>query len=158
MSNITPTEGTRYMCFSLGGENYAIPLLSVKEVIAVPHATPIPGTPSYFLGIMNLRGQVISVLDLRSKFGIKPGAGAETSVIICDLDSVVLGVVVDSINYVFSPEAKELSGRPDIPGNKQLDSIVGVFRKENDIVLFLDIAKALNVEDFTAIKNGKKAA
>ena len=70
-NNASALAGQRYLSFSLGSEDYAIPLLSVKEVIAVPEITPIPFTPSHFLGIMNLRGQVISIIDLRSKLGIK---------------------------------------------------------------------------------------
>ncbi len=74
----------RFLCFSLGNEHYAIPLLTVKEVIAPPETTPVPQTPAYFKGIMNLRGQVISVIDLRTKLGIKPLQSAENAVIICD--------------------------------------------------------------------------
>jgi purine-binding chemotaxis protein CheW len=87
--------GNRYLSFSLGTEEYAIPLLAVKEVIAMPEFTSVPYTPSHFLGIMNLRGQVISVMDLRKKLGIKPGSTAETAVIICDLSPLCIGVVVD---------------------------------------------------------------
>ena len=153
-------NGTRYLCFSLGEEDYAIPLLTVKEVIAVPDTTKIPNTPSYFLGIMNLRGQVISVIDLRSKFSVKPKAGSETSVIICELYPLCIGVVVDAINYVFSPTAEEVSDKPEMHGSKTADAITGVYRREKNLVLFVDIAKALNVEDYAAVKQvpAKKAA
>ena len=72
----------RFLCFSLGVEEYAIPLLEVREVIAMPEYTPVPYTPPYFLGIMNLRGQVISVMDLRQKLGVTARGDAETTVII----------------------------------------------------------------------------
>ena len=84
------TGGERFLCFSLGAEEYAIPLLVVREVIAMPEYTPVPYTPPYFLGIMNLRGQVISVMDLRQKLGLKPRSDAETTVIICDLNGISL--------------------------------------------------------------------
>ena len=61
--------GDRYLSFNLGVEEYAVPLLAVREVIAMPEYTPVPYTPPYFLGIMNLRGQVISIMDLRQKLG-----------------------------------------------------------------------------------------
>lgn len=154
----TTIVGTRFLCFSLGEEDYAIPLLSVREVIAIPDTTKIPGTPSYFLGIMNLRGQVISVLDLRSKFQIKPKQGAETAVIICDLSPLCIGVVVDSINFVFTPNAEETSPKPELQGSKNADAIIGVYRKEQNLVLFLDIMKALNVEDHSALKQVTKKA
>jgi purine-binding chemotaxis protein CheW len=148
--------GTRYLSFALGPEEYAIPLLSVKEVIAMPEFTPIPYSPAYFLGIMNLRGQVISVLDLRSKMGIKSQNTAETSVIICDLSPLVLGVVVDSINSVLAPNESEISPRPDVQNGKNMEYITGVFRKEKNLVLFLDIAKTLSVEDQIAAARASK--
>lgn len=145
----SPSPGTthreRYLSFSLGGEDYAIPLLSVKEVIALPEVTPMPFTPSHFLGIMNLRGQVISVVDLRSKLGIKINPQAETSVIICDLSPIVMGVVVDSINFVLSPEPTEITEKPEMHGNRNTDYITNVYRKDGKLILFLDIRRTLEV-------------
>lgn len=145
------STGARYLSFSIGTEEYAIPLLSVKEVIAVPEITPIPYTPPYFLGIMNLRGQVISVIDLRQKLGIKTKASSETSIIICDIGLVCLGVVVDSINSVLSPNASDISEKPEIQSNKSTEYITNIYRKEGSLVVFLDIGKTLNVEDYSAI-------
>jgi purine-binding chemotaxis protein CheW len=145
-------ENTRYLSFTLGEEEFAIPLLYVKEVIAVPEVTPVPFTPAYFLGIMNLRGQVISVLDLRLKMGIKSNQSAETAVIICDLDPLCLGVVVDSINSVVAPSAEDLAERPEIQSQRSSEFITGVFKKEKSLVLLLDIAKALSVEDIQTLK------
>jgi purine-binding chemotaxis protein CheW len=153
-------SGARYLSFSLGAGEYAIPLLAVREVIAMPEFTPIPNTPAYFLGIMNLRGQVISVIDLRHKLGIKALNSPETAVIICDLSPLSIGVVVDSINSVLSPADSELSPRPDIQSSANSEYVTGVYRKEKSLVLFLDLAKTLNVEDKTALARGagRKAA
>ena len=150
----------RYLSFSLGGEEYAIPLLAVREVIAMPEITSIPYTPPYFLGIMNLRGQVISIMDLRSKLSIKPLNSSETSVIICDLNSLSIGVVVDSINSVLSPAESEVSAKPDMQSNRNSDFITGVYRKDKKLVLFLDVAKTLNVQDKAVVDGAhlKKAA
>jgi purine-binding chemotaxis protein CheW len=145
--------GSRYLSFSLGKEEYAIPLLAVREVIAVPEVTPIPFTPAHFLGIMNLRGQVISIIDLRLKLGIKPIREGETSVIICDLGQMCLGVVVDSINSVLSPKETELSGKPDIESNKNTEYITGVYRKQDHLIIFLDIVKVLDAADHKSIGN-----
>jgi len=149
----------RYLGFSLGSEEFGIPLLDVKEVIAMPEITAIPQTPPYFLGIMNLRGQVISVLDLRHKLGIKPNNSNETSIIVCDLNPLCLGVVVDSINSVLSPKPEEISPKPDVyQGKTNSDFITGVYRKQDCLVLFLDIAKSLSVEDHIALAKTKQAA
>jgi purine-binding chemotaxis protein CheW len=147
----------RFLCFSLCVEEYAVPLLSVREVIGVPDITPIPFTPSHFKGIMNLRGQVISVIDLRTKFNIKPTEKSETSVIICDIGESSLGVVVDSVNSVIHPEANEVSSRPNIESSKNTDFISGVYRRGENLVLLLDVNKALSVDDRNAISKAKAA-
>lgn len=149
--------GERYLCFSLGEEEFAIPLLTVKEVIAVPEVTPIPFTPSYFLGIMNLRGQVLSIMDLRQKFKIKPAQNEETAVIICDLHGVVLGVVVDSIKTVLNAKDAEVAPPPDMQKNKALEFVKGVYRKDHRLILLMDLALALNMEDFQAISKSTAA-
>jgi len=151
-------SGNRYLNFSLGTEEYAIPLLSVKEVIAVPEITPIPHTPTHFLGIMNLRGQVISVIDLRQKLNIKPKSTHETAIIICDINSICLGVVVDAINAVASPTEAELSDKPEIHSTRNTDYITGVYRRDKQLVLLLNIAKTLNVEDQRAIGSATSRA
>jgi purine-binding chemotaxis protein CheW len=151
----------RYLSFNLGVEEYAVPLLAVREVIAMPEYTPVPYTPPYFLGIMNLRGQVISIMDLRQKLGVKPVNQTETTVIICDLGGASIGVVVDSVNTVLTPKAEEVSPKPEIQSNRPTDYITGVFRKDKKLILFLDLSKSLSLEDQNAIKRSqekKKAA
>lgn len=148
--------GNRYLSFNLGDEEYAIPLLSVREVIAVPEVTPIPFSAPHFLGIMNLRGQVISIIDLRKKLGIKGNPAAETAVIICDLNPLCLGVVVDSINSVLAPQTSEISDRPEIQSNKPTDYITHIYKKDKKLVLFLDIHKTLSVEDQQALARATK--
>jgi purine-binding chemotaxis protein CheW len=146
----------RQLSFSLGTEEYAIPLLSVKEVIALPETTPVPFSPSYFVGIMNLRGQVISVLDLRLKLGIKAQNTAETVVIICDLQPLSIGVVVNAVNNVLTLKPEELGPKPDIGNSKASEYIAGVCKRDSKLILLLDIAKALDVADLAAIKNAQK--
>lgn len=158
MSEFNKLNDERYLCFSLGTEEYAMPLLDVREVIGVPEVTPIPNSPSYFLGIMNLRGQVISVMDLRKKLSVQPSQDAETSVIICDLGSVQVGVVVDSINSVSHPTSDELSERPQLESGKKNEYIVGVFKKKDHLVLIINIAKTLNLEDQNAVSHAQSVS
>ena len=147
----------RYLEFSLGEEFYAVPLLKVREVIAMPETTPVPFTPKHFLGIMNLRGQVISVIDLRDKMGIqksdKPGVNAddENAVIIVDLNPIFLGVVVDSVNNVLTVDTNHVNETPQIESQKNTDYIDGVYRKDNELILLLNVGKVLDVEDHQAI-------
>lgn len=156
-SNAVPSVEERFLSFSLGTEEYAVPLLVVKEVIAVPDITPIPFTPSHFLGIMNLRGLVISVIDFRTKLGIKATGSEEIAVIICDLQPFCLGVVVDSINTVIFPKPYEIDRKPDIQSNKSTDYITGVYKKDKKLILLLDIAKALDLSDMAVLKKAAAA-
>lgn len=142
----------RYLCFTLGKDEFAMPLLSVREVIALPEITPVPQSPPYFLGIMNLRGQVISILDLRTKLNIKPKENAEISVIICDMKPNNIGVVVDSINSVIHPKPEQLSEKPELQNQKSSEYVEGVFRDDKRLVLLLDITKTLNLTDQHAIQ------
>jgi purine-binding chemotaxis protein CheW len=161
-ANTSMNVRERFLSFSLGAEEYAIPLLAVREVIAMPEYTPVPYTSPYFLGIMNLRGQVISVMDLRQKLGVKAGKDVETTVIICDLSGISIGVVVDSVNTVLSPNPDEVAPKPEIQSSRTTDYITGVYRKDKKLILFLDLSKSLNLEDQNAIKrsasNGTKTA
>ena len=103
-------ENERYIEFSLGEEKFAIALLEVKEVISCPETTPIPRSPSHFVGVMNLRGQVISIVDLRKKLSIQSTSELEEAVIILELDGANIGVIVDSINKVIlDPVAKNIT-------------------------------------------------
>lgn len=145
-------EELRYICFHLGSEEYAIPLLDVREVVAIPDITPVPQTPPYFLGIMNLRGQVISVIDLRVKLGMKPNQTKESAIIICDLGERSIGVVVDSINYVITIQEKDRAEKPEIHTQKNSQYITGVFRHKEKLILLLDIAQALNWNDQVLIQ------
>jgi purine-binding chemotaxis protein CheW len=157
MSEEENSELQRFLEFSLGEEDYAIPLLSVREVISVPETTPIPKAPSHFLGIMNLRGQVISVVDMRTKLKIKARENnSEESVIIVDLDGMNLGIVVDSINKVLAFSLKEINEVPEIETQVNAEYIYGVYRKEGSLTVLLNVAKVLDIKDVNAIK--KKAA
>src|ERR1035437_6072123 len=156
--NIQASKQDRFITFSLGKEEYAIPLLSVKELLAVSEITPLPFTPSYFLGLMNLRGQVISIIDIRQKLGAKlQTASAENAIIICDLKTGQLGILVDSVNDVITPALNAVSEAPDLHG-KNTDCMSAVFRHQEKLILLLDLEKTLSVEHRNTITGVKKNA
>ncbi|OFZ14005.1 MAG: hypothetical protein A2Z20_10285 [Bdellovibrionales bacterium RBG_16_40_8] len=149
----------RFICFRLEKEHYASPLLEVKEVLGVPEITPVPQAPSYFLGIINLRGQVISVIDLRMKFGLKPNKTTETCVIIFEYPGFCVGAVVDEVESVFSVKDGELKPPPLNYDGKKKEYLVGVINRGEKLVLALDISRALDLKDTVLTKNlAQKAA
>ncbi len=147
-----------YLKFMLHEENYAIPLLMVKEVIALPEVTSLPHTPKYFLGMMNLRGQIISIIDLRSKLGIKSDFNAETTVIICEKGAYCIGIVVNSVESVFVLNEGEIKPKPQIEATNSTEYIHGVFGQENELIILIDVFKALDLADQDVMKKLEKAA
>lgn len=134
-------SANRFLEFNLGGESYAVELLKVKEVLTPPEMTPIPKAPSYVCGLMNLRGNVLTVIDLRKKLGIVPEKmNSQNGVIIFDLEDRLLGVMVDSIQrviYVESDNAKPLPDSSDgvVP---KMPFLVGVLKQEDKLIMWLD--------------------
>lgn len=138
---------SRYLVFGLGTEYYSIPLATVREVIAMADITAVPQTPAHFKGVMNLRGQVIAVLDLRLKFKMKPDSNlAETAIIILDFQPMSIGVIVDAVNSVVALRGDQISSSPDIESSINADYITGIARLEQKLILILDIEKALGMD------------
>ena len=156
-TKLTATAGTqRFLAFSLGLEDFAVPLLSVREVVALPEMTRVPNTSAFFSGIMNLRGQIISVFDLRLRFGMKAEHGPETAVIIHNFSHLCFGVVVSSVNNVLSLKDTDISEKPDFQDMQANAYITGVSRNNEKLVLLLDVVKALRLEDIAALKEAAK--
>jgi purine-binding chemotaxis protein CheW len=144
----------RYLQFDLGAESYAIHLLSVKEVIPRPDTTPLPNSPSFYVGIMNLRGQIISIVDLRRKLNIAPKKeDIEEAVIIIEIEGVGIGVVVDSINRVLNIAMNSVSEVPEVSSQINAKYIEGVYQGEKSLTILLDLASVLNIIE---IKNMQK--
>jgi purine-binding chemotaxis protein CheW len=153
------SEDNRYLVFSLGNEQFAIPLLRVKEVIASTDTRPVPHSPTHFKGLLDLRGVVISVIDLRIKMkAAKRENSAETSIIILDHKTEPIGVIVDSVDYVANLQPNEINTPPTIHGGTGSDFITGVFSKEKKMILLLDIMASLGAEDMKLIKRNAQAA
>lgn len=160
----------RYLCFVLGNERFGIPLLHVREVIGVPEFTRMPFAPSYFKGLLNLRGQVIATIDLRLKFQLQgKGTGAasssqsssassqqqsaENAVIVCEFNDVLMGALVDSVDFVFRAADEAIQKRVDVESTMKVDYIAGLFNHKVGLVMMLDLKKVLSIQDMQALKN-----
>lgn len=141
-------EAGRYLCFTIGTEKFAIPLLQVKEVIGITEIRNVPLSPKYFLGILNLRGQVISIVDLRIKLGITKSSNSdENSIIILEMEGVYFGVVVDSVDSVTPFTEEQMSEPPIREGVSNVDYISAVARFETSMTLVIDMMKIFNLEE-----------
>lgn len=128
----------RYLEFYLGKESYAVELLTVKEVITPPETTPIPKAPAHVCGLINLRGLVLTVVDLRKKLTIIPDKdSSQNAVIILDLGDRMVGVVVDSIQKVLNIKEDQLKPVPDTEGQAS-GHLLGILQHENKLTMWID--------------------
>lgn len=146
----------KYLIFSLAGENYGISLSSVKEVIGLTEVTPVPHVPKFFKGLINLRGKIISVIDLREKLALSQSQyeSKKTSIIIVEIGDITLGAVVDDVEEVVGFEAEQIEDTLDIQSTVSREFITGVAKTSGKrLVLLLDIGKALSVDELNLVRN-----
>ena len=139
----------RLLSFTLGEERFAIPLISVREVIGVPDFTTLPFAPKYVLGVINIRGQIITVIDLRMRLNmVINGRTPETALIVCETGAIRVAFLVDSINQVINPAPEDLQEKPEVENSYRSKYINLIYRKDKNIILLIDTAKILSVESF----------
>jgi purine-binding chemotaxis protein CheW len=134
---MTPND-RRFLQFTLGTDYYAVDILAVKEVLTTPTMTPIPNSPDYVCGVFNLRGTVLMVIDLRTKFHIKaPEKEDFSGTIIFDLGEILLGAKVDHIQQVLNISGENIKPPPHLD-QKNGEYIQGVIQHENQLIMWLD--------------------
>jgi len=140
--------------FSVGAEEYGLELLRVKEVIRVREITRLPKAPSFVKGIINLRGDVIPIIDLRDKFGLKSGRDTQqTRVIVVEVDGRLVGLVVDSASQVVRIPPDQIGPMPPVPGQFAQDLVTGVAKLEDRLVVLLNPDAILTAEEKTALSS-----
>jgi len=149
--NSIDREG-KYLTFSLAGEEYGIVILKVKEIIGMMPVTPVPKTPSYVKGVINLRGKVIPVADLRLKFDMDEAAYTErTCIIVVEIKDgfghVLMGIVVDSVSEVLNIKGGEIEDTPAFGTQMDTDYILGMAKTGGGVKILLDIDKVFGGEE-----------
>lgn len=139
-----PAGGGKYLTFMLGREEYGLPVLKVREIIKVMDITHVPQVAAHVLGVINLRGKVIPVIDLRRKFGLAPQDHTErTCVIVAEVvlaqATVMMGVVVDAVSEVVNVAAAEIDSAPDFGGHNDTDYILGLAKVKGSVKILLDL-------------------
>jgi purine-binding chemotaxis protein CheW len=145
----------KYLTFSLAGEEYGIGILKVKEIIGIMPITVVPQTPKYIKGVVNLRGKVIPVVDLRLKFSIDAAEFTErTCIIVVEITAVgrtiLMGIVVDSVSEVLNIKAADIEATPSFGTRLNTEYILGMAKAGGSIKILLDIDKILSVEELQA--------
>ncbi len=143
----------QYIGFKLGSEEFAVPILLVQEIMKIEPATKIPQSPDYILGVINLRGRTIPILDLRKRLDIYGAVDAEDSrIIVMNLGQIVFGGVVDSISGVVDISEDKIENNLELIESKADESVRGVANLDNDrMILFLEFSKLLSIEDLSLL-------
>ena len=137
----------KHLTFSIGRETYGVPVLKVREIIRRGDITPLPQTPPYLKGILNLRGKIIPVVDLRLRFDM-PGGNDDTScIIVVHLQSaetqILMGVMVDAVEEVLNIVASDLQPTPDFGSTHGAEYLLGVATVKGSVKMLLDIDRVL---------------
>jgi len=146
----------KYLSFSLAKEEYGIGILKVKEIIGMMPITTVPRTPPFVKGVINLRGKVIPVVDLRLKFGIEEmGYTERTCIIVVEIasqaGSVLTGIVVDSVSEVLNIKGADIEETPNFGAKFDTDYILGMAKITGGVKILLDIDKVLSAEEITIL-------
>jgi len=145
-------ESSRYLTFKLGDEMFAVDVFKTREVLDVSHITRVPTAPHYMRGVVNVRGNSIPVIDLRTKFGLPQVEDThDTRIIVLDLDinheSIVLGGLADSVHEVIELEPSEINEPPSIGMKWKTDLILGIGKRSDYFIIILDIERILNEDE-----------
>lgn len=135
----------KFLTFALGLEEYGLPVLKVREIIKVMDITQVPQMPPHVRGVINLRGRVIPVIDLRLKFGLASRDYTErTCIIVVDVASVgLMGIVVDSVSEVLNVMSADIDEAPDFGGRVSTDYMLGLAKVKGTVKILLDLDRVL---------------
>lgn len=147
----------KYLSFSLENEEYGIGILKVKEIIGMMTITSIPQTPNFVKGVINLRGRVIPIIDLRLKFGMEPMDYTDrTCIIVVEIEgpggTIQIGCVVDSVSEVLNIHADQIEKPPTFGANLNTNFILGMAKMESGVKILLDIDRVLAAEEIAALE------
>ena len=138
------TDGSQYLTFRLGEEEYGVEILKVQEIKGYTAITPVPNTPAYLKGVMNLRGTIVPVVDLRAKFGMEAAEyTAFTVIIVLTVGTKVMGLIVDAVSDVLNIQKTDIQATPDFGAQVDARFISGMAKAGDKLVVLLDIDRVL---------------
>jgi purine-binding chemotaxis protein CheW len=142
----------KFLTFILGDEVYGIEILKVREIIKLMDITTVPRTPDYLKGVINLRGKVIPIVDLRSKFTMPEIEHTqETCIIVVEVNKTSIGIIVDSVSEVSNINSEEIEDAPHLGQDIDTNFILGLGKTKERIVILLDIELVLSSEELETV-------
>jgi purine-binding chemotaxis protein CheW len=146
-----PTEaaakGGKFLSFYLADEEYGVEILKVHEIIKMLPITRVPRTPEFIRGVINLRGKVIPIVDLRAKFGMSREGAEESCIIVVQIRGVQIGVVVDRVSEVLTIASSDIEATPSFGSDVNTEYLLGLAKADGRVRLLLDIEQVLTTQD-----------
>lgn len=143
----------QWVTFRLDNETYGINVMQVQEVLRHTEIAPVPGAPSYVMGIINLRGNVVTVIDTRLRFGLSSAPVTDnTRIVIIEADKQVVGILVDSVAEVVYLRQSEIETAPNVGTDESAKFIQGVCNKNNELLILVDLEKMMTEEEWAELQ------
>lgn len=146
---------SRWVTFSLAGETYGIDVLQVQEVLRLVEVAPVPGAPDYVLGIINLRGAIVTVLDTHRRFGLTPRPSDDaTRIIIIEATQQIVGILVNSVAEVLEIRQCAIEPAPNVGGQEKARFIHGLYSDSgaDKLLILIDVNKLLSDSEWTELE------
>lgn len=144
----------QWVTFRLAGETYGVNVMQVQEVLRHSEIAPVPGAPTYVLGIINLRGNVVTVIDTRNRFGLMPGEITDnTRIVIIEADQHVIGILVDSVSEVVYLRQSEVETAPNVGNEESAKFIQGVCHKNDELLILIELNKLLTEQEWAELED-----
>ena len=138
----------QWVTFRLGEETYGVNVMQVQEVLRIAEIAPVPGAPDYVVGIINLRGNVVTVIDTRKRFGLYPRELDDSSrIVIIEADDQVIGILVDSVAEVVELRGSEVEAAPTVGNEESSRYIQGVASRNGELLILVDLNRFLSEEE-----------
>lgn len=150
-------DGGKFLTFFLGEEEYAIEILKVQEIIGLMKITPVPKMPDYIRGVLNLRGKIVPVMNLRTRFGLEEIEDTdETCIIVIQHEEYLMGVLVDQVSEVVDISGSDIEEVPAIGAGEQSEYLSGIGKVDDSVKMIIEVHKVLfDVPDAVLQKSGK---
>lgn len=140
---------TQWVTFRLGDETYGVNVMQVQEVLRMTEIAPVPGSPDYVLGIINLRGNVVTVMDTRKRFGLMPAeADDSTRIVIIEAEDQVVGILVDSVAEVVYLRQSDIEMAPNVGNEESSRYIQGVANRKEGLLILVDLNRLLTDDEW----------
>lgn len=144
--------GSQWVTFQLDDEVYGINVMQVQEVLPMTEIAPVPGAPSYVMGIINLRGNVVTVIDTRMRFGLSPRDPDPTCrIVVIETADQIAGILVDSVAEVVEVKQGEIDTAPNVGNEESSRYIYGVVSRSNQLLILVDVNKVLTKEEWQEV-------